>query len=185
MSSFLQVLISQNELKLLGSVKMNHLKEVGSKFIFVNLCIFVRFPLKKNNIIFEGDKHFYCCKDIDKNCEITKDHMHCKLCDKTPTGRYNCQRHFQQCHEKRVIIISSAACYPCKVNHFGSNNCGRAHFHCPKCEKTVINQTRFVSHLSSHDKPAPSSRPSPIHPNQCPIQHRSNPRFAPICKVSD
>ena len=41
-------------------------------------------------------------------------------------------------------------------------------------KKTVINQSRFVTHLSSHDKPVPSSRPPPIHPNQRPFQHESN-----------
>ena len=41
--------------------------------------------------------------------------------------------------------------------------------------RTVINQSRFVAHIASHDKPVPSSKPAPSHPNhgQRPYQERS------------
>jgi hypothetical protein len=62
------------------------------------------------------------------------------------------------------VVVDDQSFFPCKLPH-DENGCGQAHYHCPKCQKRVINRNRFAKHLESHSKPEISDvEMTPISP---------------------
>ena len=94
--------------------------------------------------------YFINCSKFTLPCKNTCVlHKHCKLCGKSFDSQYKCRRHFKEAHLNRVIVVNGQSCFPCKLNH-GDSGCGRAHYHCPKCKKTMINRNRFLKHYENH-----------------------------------
>ena len=94
--------------------------------------------------------YFINCSEFTLPCKNTCVlHKHCKLCGKSFDSQYKCRRHFKEAHLNRVIVVNGQSCFPCKLNH-GDSGCGRAHYHCPKCKKTIINRNRFLKHYENH-----------------------------------
>lgn len=97
--------------------------------------------------------YFSTCPEFNLSCSNTcASHKHCKLCVKSFDNDYKCRRHFMEAHLSRVVVINDQSCYPCKLTH-DEPGCGRAHYHCPLCEKKVINRSRFIKHYEGHAKP--------------------------------
>ena len=101
----------------------------------------------------DHQNYFANCSEITSTCHNTSGtHKHCKLCEKSFDTQYKCRRHFKEAHLRRVVIVDNQSCFPCKLT-YGESGCGRAHYHCPKCNKKIIYRNRFAKHCESHLKP--------------------------------
>ena len=97
--------------------------------------------------------YFINCSEFTLPCQNTyATHKHCRLCEKSFDTQHKCRRHFKEAHLSRVVVVNGQSCFPCKLSH-GESGCGRAHYHCPNCEKKIINRNRFAKHYESHLKP--------------------------------
>ena len=94
--------------------------------------------------------YFIQCGQENPSCMIESQvHEHCRLCEKTFNSKYKCRRHFNESHMSRMLHVGGRMCFPCKLKH-EKTGCERAHYHCPQCEKTILNRNRFVKHVESH-----------------------------------
>ena len=103
------------------------------------------------------DKYFIqCFGGAISHCAVTKKHRHSKLCTKLFDTPFHCMRYFTSSHLSRAVTYKGTSCFPCKKEHSKTGKAKRAHYHCPVCEKTILNRVRFTKHLKTH-----SSTPTP------------------------
>lgn len=97
-------------------------------------------------------EYFLDCSETKRtDCAMSNKHKHCKLCCKTFTTPFRCQRHFIQSHVNRAVPYHGKFCFPCKLSHDNLGKSERFHFHCPVCQCTIINRDPFIKHLKHHD----------------------------------
>lgn len=97
------------------------------------------------------DYFLNCSETKTMDCDMSNKHKHCKLCYKTFTTPFRCQRHFVQSHVNRAVPYNGKFCYPCKLSHENQGKSERFHFHCPLCQCTIINRDPFIKHLKDHN----------------------------------
>ena len=124
------------------------------------------------------EKFFSRCTNTDINCDISKSHKHCDLCDKTFDTPYHCKRHFSQSHASRAILHEGSYCFPCKKSHKSEGNSAKAHYHCPSCDATVVNKAPFLTHLRSHIKKERDSKDTKVEQHE-EVQNEDLPLQAP------
>lgn len=100
------------------------------------------------NSVEDFEVNFTNC--VEQKCGMDgKHHMHCKLCSKAFISHSKCRRHFFEAHMSRVVQYNGKNILPCKLRHDQPGKSLRAHYHCPICNKTVINRAPFLNHVQN------------------------------------
>ena len=99
------------------------------------------------NSVKDFEVYFMIC--AEQNCNKEGKHMHCKLCSKVCISQSKSRRHFHEAHMSRVVQFNGKNILPCKLKHNQAGKSLRAHYHCPICNKTVINRAPFLSHVTN------------------------------------
>ena len=96
-----------------------------------------------------------CSLDTSRKCTYAHQHYHCTLCPpwKHFQSLYKINRHIRQTHMNpcRTFDYGGFRLLPCKQQHTDFKySDARYHYHCPICNKSVLQKTCFEQHMTVH-----------------------------------
>lgn len=102
-------------------------------------------------VTFDERLRLYNCTNEDDTCNIKMKHKHCMLCETSLRSPSHQRSHYVIIHRRSSVRTQDGiSCLKCKLNHTGTAEYPRPHFHCPFCHKTTIRRFSFERHLLTH-----------------------------------
>ena len=111
---------------------------------------------KKDTIASRINNYIQICTSQGvRKCSLVDKHYHCSLCPpwKHFQSLYRINRHIRQTHVNpvRTFKYDGFRILPCKQEHDNMKYSGsRYHYHCPLCNKTVLQKSFFEKHMKIH-----------------------------------